>query len=254
MPVNLSKGEILEKDSLVEKVSHRCPICEAENSFVPFNGRPLARCSKCLCVERNRLMWLAINQLALPKKTSRVLHFAPEYGIASRISAICGENYVACDLSPERYKSRFFTVKRFDLCTDLWSTPDAAFDLILHNHVLEHLSCSMEMVFRQLDRVLSPGGAHLFSVPLRGDYTQEDISPDLSPEERRKRFGQEDHLRIFGVRDLTALLRQIWGQEQVLFDFRDVFDEGYLTQSGISPDILTMTTSHSMFLRHKPRE
>lgn len=232
---------------------HRCPICQAQDSFIPFNGRQYARCSKCLCVERNRLMWLALERLQLPRPQTRVLHFAPELGIASRLAAICGEGYVACDLSPDRYTSKHYTVQGLDLCTDLDRFADASFDLILHNHVLEHLPCDVADVLRELERILAPGGVHLFSVPIRGETMTEDISPDVSPEERKRRFGQDDHMRLFGRSDLPQLLRSIWSQDEVMFDFGQDFDRALLEEAAIPQQAVSEINGNSMFLRRKPR-
>jgi SAM-dependent methyltransferase len=233
-------------------VQHRCPICQATDSFIPFNGRELARCSNCLCVERNRLMWLALGRMGLPRPGTRVLHFAPELGIASRLAATCGEGYHACDISPERYKSKHYTVHGLDLCTDLVQFADASFDLIIHNHVLEHLACDVTDVLAQLERILAPGGVHLFSVPIRGERTTEDISPLLTPEERKKRFGQEDHMRLFGREELPEQLRALWKQENVLFDFGPDFDTGLLARAAIPEAAVTGVNGNTLFCRRKP--
>jgi SAM-dependent methyltransferase len=197
-------------------------------------------------------MWLAIRHLKLPQKTTRVLHFAPELGIAVRLSEVCGSNYLACDLDPKRYSSRHFPVRAFDLCRDTIALPDKAFDLILHNHVLEHLPCNVENVIRELDRILAPDGVHLFSIPIRGNHTLEDISSTVSPEQRRKLFGQEDHLRVFGQLDIQEALKRIWLQDEILFDFDSIFDEDYMRRAGIPTDVLSRLTSHSIFYRKKP--
>jgi SAM-dependent methyltransferase len=232
---------------------HRCPVCQAQDSFIPFNGRQYARCSKCLCVERNRLMWLALDRLQLPRTSTRVLHFAPELGIATRLAAICGEGYVACDLSPDRYRSKHYTVQALDLCTGLDRFAGESFDLILHNHVLEHLPCNVADVLLELERILAPGGVHLFSVPIRGESTTEDISPTISPEERKQRFGQDDHMRLFGRTELPELLRSIWMQEEVLFDFGEDFNRGLLEEAAIPLQAVSEINGNSMFLRRKPR-
>ena len=238
--------------SVEAKPHHRCPICQATDPFVPFNGRALARCRNCLCVERNRLMWLALERLGLPREDLRILHFAPELGIAARLAAVCGDGYVACDISPERYKSKHYTVTACDLCTDLVGFKDASFDVILHNHVLEHLACDVSGVLVELERILAPGGIHMFSVPIRGDYTTEDISPLLSGEERKQRFGQEDHMRLFGREELPALLRSVWKQDDVLFDFGRDLDPAILAQAAIPAQALSGVNGDSLFCRRKP--
>ena len=51
---------------------------------------------------------------------------------------------------------------------------------------------------RELLRVLRPGGWALLQSPVdpRSAHTDED--PDAPPEERARRFGQADHLRLYG--------------------------------------------------------
>ena len=240
--------------SLAPGTDFLCPICLAENSFIPFNGRLLARCSECLCVERNRLMWLALKSLNLPTPATRVLHFAPELGIASRLAEVCGDSYVACDISAERYKSKYYTVRSCDLCTDLGSFEDASFDLILHNHVLEHVTCAVSGVLEQFERLLAPGGVHLFSVPIRGLHTTEDVSPELSPDDRKKQFGQDDHMRLFGSQDLPELLRSIWHQDEVLFQFGPDFDPLLLERAAIPATSITGINGNSIFYRRKSRD
>ena len=197
-------------------------------------------------------MWLALERLQLPGPQTRVLHLAPELGIASRLAAICGEGYIACDLSPDRYKSKHYMVQQLDLCTGLPRFSDASFDLIIHNHVLEHVPCDVANVLRQLERILAPGGVHLFSVPIRGETMTETLSPDLSAEERIRRFGQDDHMRLFGRSDLPQLLRSIWAQEEVMFDFGQDLDPALLEEAAIPQQAVSEINGNSMFLRRKP--
>jgi len=55
-------------------------------------------------------------------------------------------------------------------CEDLTklSFTDGFFDLVISEDVLEHVD-DYEKAFRELNRVLKPGGYHIFTVPLYGD-------------------------------------------------------------------------------------
>jgi ubiquinone/menaquinone biosynthesis C-methylase UbiE len=185
-----------------------CPIC-GNSTFLDFNGRKNARCQKCLCMERNRLMSMFIDQFDLYKNDQRVLHFSPEFGLAKKFHDLCGDRYYPCDLEPEKYKSRFFQTKFIDLSKRLIQFEDNSFDLIIHNHVLEHVPYEIGLIFEELNRILKPGGMHFFSIPISGEWTRENLSKDISDSYRQKNFGQHDHVRIFGWKSMRDLLRSI---------------------------------------------
>ena len=75
--------------------------------------------------------------------------------------------------------------------------PDARWDVVVCSHVLEHVVDDAS-ARRELRRVLSPQGRAIVIVPRRqGVPTDEDASV-TDPDERRRRFGQNDHVRIYG--------------------------------------------------------
>lgn len=224
----------------------KCPICNG-TEFEDFNGRVNARCSGCRAVERNRMMWMLLERLGGFKEGKRVLHMAPEMGLARRFKALSGDAYHATDVDVERYASNTINIRKLDLCTDLAEIPDNSYDLILHSHVLEHVPCDVATVLRELDRILAPGGLHFLSVPIRGTQTAEDLSPDLTETERLKRFGQEDHYRIFGSDSLTQMLREIWGDDKHLIELLDVFTRDELRSAVIPTVAWQGITSHSIF-------
>lgn len=223
-----------------------CPICNG-STFEPFNGRPRARCSTCRGVERNRLMWMVLDRLGGFAPGKRILHFAPELGLARKFVTLSGKDYHPVDLDPDRYKSKIVEVRRLDLCNNLAAIPDASYDLILHSHVLEHVPCIVGDVLRELDRILAPGGLHFLSVPIRGERTVEDLSRGLSDPERLALFGQEDHFRIFGAADLKVLLSQVWGDGDHLIEPISIFPRDDLRRAAIPTMAWKGVTGHSIF-------
>ncbi len=224
----------------------QCPICDG-TEFEDFNGRKNARCSTCRAVERNRMMALVLDRLGVFAEGKRVLHLAPEMGLAKKFVQLSGDKYHGTDIDTDRYKSSFTTIRKLDLCTDLGAIADDSYDLILHNHVLEHIHCDIGGVLREMDRILAPGGLHFFSVPIRGEKTVEDLSPDLNDTERMTRFGQEDHVRIFGSTDLQNLLRDIWGEGKHLIEPVELFSKDQLRRAVIPTEAWTGVTGHSLF-------
>jgi phosphoglycolate phosphatase len=149
---------------------------------------------------------LHLQRIGVPRAGQRVLHFAPERGLAERLRDIVGAaNYEAYDLHPESYGSG---TQRFDLCRQAHELPSARYDLIVHSHVLEHLPCNYSAVLFHLHRALASDGLHVCCVPfLEGHY--EEQGGRLSNAERKRRFGQEDHVRRFGAADVADTLGMV---------------------------------------------
>ncbi len=82
-----------------------------------------------------------------------------------------------------------------------------SFDLIICNHVLEHVVDDRKAM-RELFRVLKPGGLAILQVPI-AMLTEETVeAPSITdPAERERRFGQSDHVRIYGL-DYPNRLRE----------------------------------------------
>lgn len=127
----------------------------------------------------------------------RLLHFAPEqcfYDILSRQHNI---EYLPCDRTPEFYKFKgAIEVQRVDITQMTFQ--DNYFDIILCNHVLEHIPDDA-LAMAELKRVMKKDGWGIFQVPIDYDRatTYEDFSV-TTREERLKVFGQEDHVRWYG--------------------------------------------------------
>jgi ubiquinone/menaquinone biosynthesis C-methylase UbiE len=77
--------------------------------------------------------------------------------------------------------------------------PDSKFDVIICNHVLEHIE-NDKLAMKELFRVLKPGGWAVLLVPIDKNrtITYEDHTI-VNPKQREKIFGQYDHVRIYGI-------------------------------------------------------
>jgi predicted SAM-dependent methyltransferase len=75
--------------------------------------------------------------------------------------------------------------------------PDASVDLIIANHVLEHVDDAKAS--RELSRILRPNGVLLCMVPIVEGWATTYQNPDITTDEGRMlHFGQEDHVRFYG--------------------------------------------------------
>jgi SAM-dependent methyltransferase len=128
-----------------------------------------------------------------------VLDVAPSYFQQQRMKGQPHLDYTSTDLGQP------WTMIHCDL-TDL-PFPDNHFDCILCYHVLEHIPDDRQAM-KELCRVLKFGGWAILQSPVDQNRatTYEDKSV-TSPEDRRRLFGQEDHVRIYG-RDYAARLEE----------------------------------------------
>ncbi|WP_242133475.1 class I SAM-dependent methyltransferase [Aestuariivivens marinum] len=154
-----------------------------------------------LSLERHRLLWLYLkNKTNFFNDNLKVLHFAPEQAFYKRFRKLKNLGYITTDLN-----SPLADVKA-DICNLPFS--DNSFDVILCNHVLEHIQDDTKAM-QELYRVMKPGGWGIFQIPLdlKREKTFEDNSI-IDKNERAKIFGQYDHVRIYG-RDYFDKLRRI---------------------------------------------
>ncbi len=172
--------------------------------FLPYGygkQRPNVLSPSTLSLERHRLLWLYLERetdfFTTPKK---VLHFAPEQAFYKRFRKQKNLTYTTTDLlSPLA-----------DVKADICNLPfeNNSYDVILCNHVLEHIPDDTKAM-QELYRVLKPGGWAVLQIPqdLERTVTFED-NTITDPKERAAIFGQYDHVRIYG-RDYFDKLRSI---------------------------------------------
>ncbi|MEJ2112811.1 MAG: methyltransferase domain-containing protein [Flavobacteriaceae bacterium] len=154
-----------------------------------------------LSLERHRLLWLYLkNETDFFIANYRVLHFAPEQAFYKRFKKMNNLDYVTTDLN-----SPLADVKA-DICNLPFE--DNSYDVILCNHVLEHIPDDTKAM-QELYRVLKPSGFGVFQIPqdLNRESTFED-NTITDKKERAEIFGQYDHVRIYG-RDYFDKLHSI---------------------------------------------
>ncbi|MBK9076419.1 MAG: methyltransferase domain-containing protein [Flavobacteriales bacterium] len=183
-----------------------CPLCHrGAIAFLPSGTppRPHALCPFCGSLERTRMMGLALKERGLPKPGHRVLHVAPDRSLREMLRKAPGVTYIAGDKQAPGYSYPQDTI---DLDITALDFPDDHFDLIICSHVLEHVP-EDRTAMRELCRVLRPGGTAILLVPMSDRPTTDEDPSVTDPQERFRRFGQTDHVRLYG-RDYMDRLRE----------------------------------------------
>lgn len=232
----------------------KCNLC-GHPHFGPMGTRPTARCLSCNSLERTRLLWMYLQRLNLTAE-SRVLHLAPDFGIWRQLSAVIpAANYHLGDINPAGYPFAGQQVRKIDL-TDLDGLPDNYYDLILHSHVLEHVPCNIAYPLYHLHRALKPGGKHMFVIPFAGKHYDECLG-GIDEAERIRRFGQNDHIRLFGVDDIDQSLGSVLRFEKNFDATRDfspaqLMDANIPAESwkGLTPNTVLCVAKTDMRMLH----
>jgi len=185
---------------------YRCPCCNWPlRAFTARNGwlraTPDGYCPRCNAKARHRRQCLYLRQnrdwLAAPVL---LLDIAPWRALASWLRAQPGIRYLGVDLKPV---GEWVTITGDAVALPL---ADASCDLAICIHVLEHVDDDRAAI-GELFRVLRPGGRAVVSVPLQFEGPTREDPGVTDPEERRRLFGEPEHVRYYGL-DLQQRLEE----------------------------------------------
>jgi SAM-dependent methyltransferase len=159
-------------------------------------------CPACLSTARERLIIAILeNQPALNRK--KILHFSPEKNIYNYLKE--RNDVITADLEPLFYTRIDSDIKKED-ATGL-SFPDHHFEMVIANHILEHIPDD-KRAMTELCRVLKPGGQAILQVPYSTTIAATLEEPGTNdPKRQSALFGQKDHVRIYQLEDYLQRLR-----------------------------------------------
>lgn len=149
-------------------------------------------CFYCGCHDRVRHLFIFFDRLSFWEKfpNSTILHFAPEKHLQEKIEKLNPEKYVKADLFP--IGPDFEKIDATEI-----PYAECSFDLIIANHILEHIS-EFEKALKEFYRVLKPGGYAILQTPCSAILHQNFEDQGINTEQLRNFFyGQEDHVRVF---------------------------------------------------------
>ncbi|WBV59568.1 methyltransferase domain-containing protein [Chryseobacterium camelliae] len=186
----------------LEVVGHDLPVLIEKE--VVGGGRRAAGCYQCHSRDRERLLYaFIIEELNLPQnKNIHILHIAPEPKLSNVLLKQNFDEYICGDLFTPgyTYPAHVQNMNVLELPFE-----NHHFDLVICNHVLEHIPEDIKAM-KELQRVLKPKGKAILQVPISKNTmeTVEDFTIS-DPQKREELFGQFDHVRIYG-QDYTQRL------------------------------------------------
>ena len=168
-----------------------CSIC-GFNGLFDLNGYSKnEECPSCLSISRDRIMGLFLKSSffqSIKQDSLITLHFAPEECLSELVENLSNK-YIKADLLDSNLDLKL-NIEEIDL-------PDNSFNLIIANHVLEHVDDYKAS--NELSRILMNGGLLLLSVPIISNWSETyEIERELSKKDQKIFFGRENHLRYYG--------------------------------------------------------
>lgn len=204
----------------VEEQGFDCPFCNKKRIMLPLNemywkkriqygGRKgidetlnkyAYTCPYCGSLDRDRLIALyLLKEQFFEKNDVSVLHIAPSVALDRWISGLASQ-YHTLDLFMEN------VTYRCDI-QDMKEINDSSYDLWICSHVLEHVKDDI-CALKELRRVLKPNGVGILLVPIDLSNKETDEEWGLSTEENWRRFGQDDHSRLYSKKDFLKRIEE----------------------------------------------
>jgi predicted SAM-dependent methyltransferase len=191
-----------------------CPICgyrgkkwkkmgRDNEAIRKFNligaGRRRGGCYNCGSNERERHIFIYLEEeVELFEKSEEysILHIAPEKALSEKLLGLNLKSYQCGDLFTDGYT---YPSQVQDMNVLNLPFEENTFDLVICNHVLEHI-IEDRRAMKEIYRVLKPEATAILQVPYTEtlQYSYEDYSIK-DPAKREAHFGQFDHVRVYGL-------------------------------------------------------
>jgi predicted SAM-dependent methyltransferase len=214
--VLIGKADIVHVSNKKQVITKYCPVCFSEiEEFAPLSSSFFKKlhenqhihpvflsetinlfeysCPKCFSSDRDRLYALFIRDKLPIKndKTCNIVDIAPSKPLSNFIKHIYPlANYRSADLYMSGVDD-VVDVKNMDVYSD------ESVDFLICSHVLEHIDDDIKAM-HEIYRVLKFKSQAIIMVPILLNLN-EDYENNLAvtPEDRWKYYGQDDHVRIY---------------------------------------------------------
>jgi SAM-dependent methyltransferase len=185
-----------------------CPICEKRTLFVQHGEwlRDKYKCLRCDSIPRDRALIRAVKLFAPDFEDLSIHESSPGRPSSFYLKEKC-KNYSSSHFFPDIKPGEIHGDAR---CENLESLTfsDQTFDLVITGDVFEHVM-NPDKAFREIARILRPGGMHIFTIPW---------CPDLKVSRRRAqvvngevRYLEEPIFHDNPVDERGSLVTMDWG-------------------------------------------
>ena len=192
-----------------------CPLCKKQfrklkdggesrsffkdHKIIGGGRRKNMLCPSCLSTDRDRLIYFYLTTIKeLPNKEVTLLHVSPEHSIKDYLTTFQNINYYSGDKFEERYQGFYYDKTTFSLDLINLKFPNEYFDIIICNHVLEHIK-EDQKALQEIKRVLKYEGWAILQVPIACENEKTIEYQKMSSQKRRNIYGQSDHMRLYGL-------------------------------------------------------
>ncbi|RFF32310.1 class I SAM-dependent methyltransferase [Wenzhouxiangella sediminis] len=144
-----------------------CPVCERMTLFVRLSDwlREDCRCARCISSARGRALVSVLAEVVPGWRQRSILEFAPYGPVSARLERQA-RGYVGSVYLPDRAAGEMVGGYRNEDLRSL-TFNDRMFDVVISQDVFEHVF-EPERGFSEIERILKPGGVHVFTVPYFG--------------------------------------------------------------------------------------
>lgn len=180
--MNAEAAELVEKGRTLD--APVCNVCGSPRFEPGFRGRLMngipPACVKCKTVERHRAIHRVYSELRPLLHQWRALHFAPDQSV-----------------DPEWFKSYRSSIYGTPSSLDMLDTglPDQSFDIVMSNHVLEHVPDPV-CALNECLRLVGPAGIVHAMVPAQAWDLNDWEFPDPAKNEHWREFGANFGLSV----------------------------------------------------------
>ncbi len=157
-------------------------------------------CPKCFSFDRERLYVYYLKRMHQFKHKDLLLEFAPSPGFSRMAEKTFDVSYKTCDLYMDEVDYKL------DI-QDLSSIANNSIDFIICSHVLEHIPDDLKAM-QNMYGILKPDGKAIMMAPILKNTDEVDEDPNcIDVAERWRRFGQDDHIRLYSRKVFVERLR-----------------------------------------------